>query len=117
MIGAAPYYFVVVFLELIYKFKARGYQNNPLHLAFEFIVSNFVAVDDIIGTLDFRKLYPSTKRTTALAVGELVLWYGMFAPAGRNDGTTGLPRGAKPIVVIGLYRAVHMVLSERLTTI
>ena len=37
--------------------------------------------------------YPSTKRTTALAVGELVLWYGMFAPAGRNDGTTGLPVG------------------------
>jgi hypothetical protein len=29
-----------------------------------------------------------------LPVGELVLWYGMFAPCGRFLGTTGFARGA-----------------------
>jgi len=28
-------------------------------------------------------IYPSTKRTMGLPMGELVLWCGMFAPKGR----------------------------------
>jgi hypothetical protein len=35
-----------------------------------------------------------------LAVGELVIWYGMFAPAGRNDGTTGLPARGAPFLFL-----------------
>jgi hypothetical protein len=60
--------------------------------------------------IDFDLLiYPSTKRTTALAVGELVLWYGMFAPAGRNDGTTGLPVGR----IVFMYNLTIAVSSLR----
>ena len=39
-------------------------------------------------------LFPSTKRTTGLPVGELVLWCGMFAPKGRLEWYHGLARGA-----------------------
>ena len=38
--------------------------------------------------------YPSTKRTTGLPVGELVLWCGIFAPKGCLDWYHGLARGA-----------------------
>jgi hypothetical protein len=41
-----------------------------------------------------HSLYPSTKRTTGLPVGELVLWCGMFAPKGRLEWYHGLARGA-----------------------
>jgi len=32
-----------------------------------------------------RIVYPSTKRTTGLPVGELILWRGMFAPKGSLE--------------------------------
>jgi len=35
-------------------------------------------------------IYPSTKRTAGLPMGELVLWYGMFAPKGRLKWDHGL---------------------------
>jgi len=47
--------------------------------------------------------YPSTKKTTGLPMGELVLWCRMFAPEGRleqyyglalHHHGTGLARGA-----------------------
>jgi hypothetical protein len=33
--------------------------------------------------------YPEPRGPRVLPVGELVLWYGMFAPCGRLLGTTG----------------------------
>ena len=39
-------------------------------------------------------LYPSTKRTTRLPVGELVLWCGMFTPKEGLEWYHGLARGA-----------------------
>ena len=39
-------------------------------------------------------LYPEPRGPRVLPVGELVLWYGMFAPCGRLLGTTGFARGA-----------------------
>ena len=38
--------------------------------------------------------YPEPRGPRVLPVGELVLWYGMFAPCGRFLGTTGFARGA-----------------------
>ena len=38
--------------------------------------------------------YPEPRGPWVLPVGELVLWYGMFAPCGRLLGTTGFARGA-----------------------
>jgi hypothetical protein len=40
------------------------------------------------------KFYPEPRGPRVLPVGELVLWYGMFAPCGRFLGTTGFARGA-----------------------
>ncbi|HUL37655.1 MAG TPA: hypothetical protein VLW47_08210 [Thermodesulfobacteriota bacterium] len=37
---------------------------------------------------------PEPRGPRVLPVGELVLWYGMFAPYGRFLGTTGSARGA-----------------------
>ncbi len=48
----------------------------------------------IVSFLDLLGDYPSTKRTTGLPVGELVLWCGMFAPEGRLEWYHGLARGA-----------------------
>jgi hypothetical protein len=38
--------------------------------------------------------YPEPRGPRVLPVGELVLWYGMFAPCGRLLGTTGFAHGA-----------------------
>lgn len=38
--------------------------------------------------------YPEPRGPRFLPMGELVLWYGMFAPWGRLSGTTGFARGA-----------------------
>jgi len=38
-------------------------------------------------------IYPETGEPRVLPVGELVLWYGMFAPCGRLLGTMALPIG------------------------
>jgi len=40
------------------------------------------------------EFYPEPRGPQVLPVGELVLWYGMFAPYGRLLGTTGFARGA-----------------------
>jgi hypothetical protein len=42
-------------------------------------------------------LYPEPRGPRVLPVGELVLWYGMFAPCGRLLGTMGFARGAPSI--------------------
>ncbi|HUL36412.1 MAG TPA: hypothetical protein VLW47_01910 [Thermodesulfobacteriota bacterium] len=39
-------------------------------------------------------LHPEPRGPRFLPVGELALWYGMFAPYGRFLGTTGFYRGA-----------------------
>jgi len=39
-------------------------------------------------------LHPEPRGPWVLPVGELVLWYGMFAPCGRRLGTTGFVLGA-----------------------
>jgi len=41
-----------------------------------------------------RSLYPKPRGPRVLPVGELVLWYGMFAPCGRLLGTMGFAHGA-----------------------
>jgi len=46
-----------------------------------------------------REIYPSTKRTTDLSVGELVLWYGMFAPTDRYRVQRACPWGSMFILV------------------
>ena len=38
--------------------------------------------------------YPEPRGPRVLTVGELVLWYGMFAPCGRLLGTMGFAHGA-----------------------
>ena len=43
---------------------------------------------------DSKIVYPEPRGPRVLHVGELVLWYGMFAPCGRFLGTTGFARGA-----------------------
>jgi len=40
------------------------------------------------------KIYPELRGPRALPVGELVLWYGMFAPCGRLLGTMGFAHEA-----------------------
>ena len=57
---------------------------------------------------------PSTKRTTGLPVGELVLWCGMFAPKGRLEWHYGLARGAPFMEVIPALCAMRSALcAER----
>jgi hypothetical protein len=47
------------------------------------------------GTISFGWfIYPEPRGPRVLPVGELVLWYGMFALVERLLGTTGFARGA-----------------------
>ncbi len=68
--------------------------------------------------------YPSTKRTTDLSVGEMVLWYGMFAPSDVFTGNVGLSVGLHsciissnvvfyPVIVINMQDSV---LSDSLSS-
>ena len=41
-----------------------------------------------------RIVHPEPRGPRVLPVGELVLWYGMFAPCGRLLGTIGFAHGA-----------------------
>ncbi len=40
-----------------------------------------------------KRTTPACRQAGVLPVGELVLWYGMFAPYGRLLGTTGFAVG------------------------
>jgi hypothetical protein len=42
----------------------------------------------------YHARFGACRQAGVLPVGELVLWYGMFAPCGRFLGTTGFARGA-----------------------
>jgi hypothetical protein len=58
-------------------------------------------------------VYPEPRGPRVLPVGELVLWYGMFAPCGRFLGTTGFARGA-PLVLDDTTKRLMDYVTERL---
>ena len=67
--------------------------------------------------MGFGLLYPEPRGPRVLPVGELVLWYGMFAPCGRLLGTMGFAHGA-PLWREGngieMSSAFHGTFKERL---